>query len=377
MAIRGILLALVCVPVASVVFTASAATPVRVALAGKPSTPVAGRAWTVRLAVRPASFRGVVRVTATGARRIDVRAAGGHGSYRARLVFPSAGRWTLAARAAGRTSRLGKVQVQPVPAQPVAFTEPTSIELEPAGTLLLVENNPGRLLRVDPANGNVTPLVPSVPRAYATVRAPSGSVFFSADNQLRRLDAGGAVTTVAEDAAGIGPLAVAPNGDVYYTTETRIYRLAGGAGPPIHVAGTGVQGGAGDGGPAVSAQLARPHGIAVAGDGALLVSDTDNDRLRRIDPATGVITAFAQVGSPRGIDVAADGTIYVIDSKQRRLLRLNASGAAAGSLGPAFGDPYDVEVASGGVAYVLEAGSTGWVRRVAADGTVTTVSRRP
>jgi streptogramin lyase len=44
--------------------------------------------------------------------------------------------------------------------RPVRFVQPTSIEAEPAGTLLLVENNPGRLLRVDPRNGRVTVIVP-------------------------------------------------------------------------------------------------------------------------------------------------------------------------------------------------------------------------
>ncbi len=229
---------------------------------------------------------------------------------------------------------------------------------------------------MDPQTGNASTLATSA-RAYAVVRAPSGTVFFSAENALHTIDASGAVATVAQTTGEVGPVAVAPNGDVYYTTATQIFRLPGGAGPPVHVAGTGMQGGAGDGGAAVNAQLSAPHGIAIAADGALLVSDTGNDRLRRIDPATGVITAFAQVGSPRGIDVAADGTIYVIDSRQRRLVRLSATGAAIGPLGSVFGDPYDVEVAGGGIAYVLEAGSTGWVRRVAADGTVTTVSRRP
>ena len=354
---------------------ASAAPPVRVSLAGKAPSLVAGRAWTARLAVRPVSFGGSIRVIATGPKRIEVRATGRRGSYRARFVFPAVGRWALAARAGGSTSRLGSVQVRPAPATPVAFTQPTSIDLEPAGTLLLVENNPGRILRLDPTSGRITVLMPAALNPYAVVRAPSGSAFVSVDNELRRLDATGAFTTIASVDGHIGPVAAARNGDVYFTTGTRIFRLAGGAGTPVRIAGTGVEGGGGDGGPAANAQLSSPHGLAIAADGAVLVCDTGNDRVRRIDPATGVITAVAHVGGPRGIDVAADGTIYVVDSVEKRLLRLGPSGARIGFLGPSFGDPYDVEVADAGVAYVLEAGPTGWVRRVAADGTVTTVSR--
>jgi glucose/arabinose dehydrogenase len=173
----------------------------------------------------------------------------------------------------------------------------------------------------------------------------------------------------------IGPVAAAPNGDIYYATATQIFRVAGGAGPPIRIAGTGVQGGGGDGGAALNAQFSAPHGLAMAGDGALLVSDAGNDRVRRIDLTTGVITAFAQIGTPHGIDVATDGTIYVIDSRDNRVVRLSASGARIGFVGPVFGLPYDVEVANGGVVFVLEAGPVGRIRRVAPDGTVTTVSR--
>ena len=64
------------------------------------------------------------------------------------------------AQAGGATSRLGSVRVRRPPARPLVFAQPTSIDLEPAGTLLLVENNPGRVLRVNPANGRVSVLVP-------------------------------------------------------------------------------------------------------------------------------------------------------------------------------------------------------------------------
>jgi len=340
---------------------AGAAAPVKVSVAGKLTSPVAGKAWTLRLAVRPASFRGAVRVRASGPRRLDVRATGSRGTYSARLLFPSAGRWALTALAAGRSSRLGAVQVRPAPARPVPFTEPTSIELEPEGTLLLVENNPGRLLRVDPASGRVTVLVASLTRPYSVVRTPGGAILVGVGNLLERVDAGGSATTVVQSDGDIGPLAVAPGGDVFYATADRVFRLPGGAGPAVPIGSPG---------------LSAPHGLAVTVDGAVLVSDTGHDRVLRIDPASGATSVLAEVGSPRGLDVAADGTVLVVASKLGRIVHLSAAGARLGLVGPAFAVPYDLQAAPGGATYLLEAGAVGWVRRIAADGRVTTVSRR-
>jgi sugar lactone lactonase YvrE len=56
------------------------------------------------------------------------------------------------------------------------------------------------------------------------------------------------------------------------------------------VAGTGEAGFSGDGGLAVEAQFRQPHSIAFAPDGALLVCDIGNRRIRRIDLASGIIT---------------------------------------------------------------------------------------
>jgi hypothetical protein len=46
------------------------ATPVRVTIVGKPTTAVAGKAWKVRLAVRPASFRGIVSASSRPVRTV-------------------------------------------------------------------------------------------------------------------------------------------------------------------------------------------------------------------------------------------------------------------------------------------------------------------
>jgi len=129
-----------------VAFETSSPNRVRVTLLGKPQTLTVGRAWTARLAVRPATFDGALRIVAKGPSTIQVRATGGRGTYRAKLRFPRAGRWSLTAGAGRSTSRLGSVRVSPAPG---TFVYPTSIDLEPSGMLLLVENGRRRLLRLN------------------------------------------------------------------------------------------------------------------------------------------------------------------------------------------------------------------------------------
>jgi sugar lactone lactonase YvrE len=245
--------------------------------------------------------------------------------------------------------------------RPAPFVQPTSIELEPSGTLLLVENNPGRLLRVDPGSGRATVVVRSISRPYAVVRASSGRIFVSTASSLRRIDVRGKLTVVARVDSDIGPVAAAPNGTVYFSAGAHVYRLRAGASAASDIGS--------------KESFAYPHGLAVAPDGAVLLADTGNNRIVRIDPATGATSALAKVIGPRGLDIATDGTIYVVESGANRVLRLSASGTRIGYLARTSGDLYDVQVAPGGVAYVLEAGATGWVRRIARDGTVTTVSR--
>ncbi|MDX6411061.1 MAG: tripartite motif-containing protein 71, partial [Gaiellaceae bacterium] len=224
----------------------------------------------------------------------------------------------------------------------------------------LVENGLARVLRIDPATGSSTTIAASIPKAYAVARAPSGSVYVSGAHVLLRIDGAGTPVAVAETDANIGPIAVAPNGDLYFATDTSVFELPRGAGPPIPVA----------------TQLSAPHGLAVAADGAVFVSDTGHGRVARIDPVAGVITTVALIGTPRGLDVATDGTVYVVDSIAKRVVHLSVTGAVLGFAGPAFPDPYDVAFAPDGALWLVDTAASGRVRRIARDGSVTTLSRR-
>ena len=63
------------------------------------------------------------------------------------------------------------------------------------------------------------------------------------------------------------------------------------------VAGTGRKGDKGDGGPALSAEFNGMHSLAVGPDGSVYLADTWNNRVRKLDPKSGTISAFAGTGA--------------------------------------------------------------------------------
>jgi sugar lactone lactonase YvrE len=104
-------------------------------------------------------------------------------------------------------------------------------------------------------------------------------------------------------------------------------------------AGTGEPGYGGDGGPALSAKLGRPDGIAIDANDVLYFTDSGNNLVRKITP-DGIISKVAgeaQVGrairnpegpfnSPRGIAVTPDGSLYVADRGHARICKIDSSG---------------------------------------------------
>jgi sugar lactone lactonase YvrE len=94
-----------------------------------------------------------------------------------------------------------------------------------------------------------------------------------------------------------GALAISPNNELYICEQqTHRIRKVDNSGHISLVAGTGKGGFSGDGGPAVGAQFQTPRDIVFDDSGNLYVTDRGNNRIRKIDPK-GIITTIAGIGN--------------------------------------------------------------------------------
>ncbi|WP_416483225.1 RICIN domain-containing protein [Streptomyces sp. CL12] len=177
------------------------------------------------------------------------------------------------------------------------------------------------------------------------------------------------------------------------------------AAPPIStVAGDGTAGPKGDGGPAVSAQVDRPIGIAMDRTGTLYVADYGGHRVRRIT-TDGKISTVAGTGSgtfggdggpatsaqlknPCGVAVDKEGNLYIADSENYRVRKVTVDGkistvvgagtsTTSGDGGPAtaarLNRPTGVAVDDDGVLYIADY-SGHRIRRITTDGRISTVA---
>lgn len=187
----------------------------------------------------------------------------------------------------------------------------------------------------------------------------------------------------------------------------RIFRLDGTE--LVHFAGTGKDGYAGDGGPALDATFKGMHGLAVDRAGNLFVADTHNHCVRRIDGATGKVSTLAGNGTAGyagdggpgaearfngvfAIDLApteAEDTLYVVDLFNRRVRSINTTTGkvalvagngkkgvpqdGAKAVDSPLADPRAVAADAAGNVYILERGGNA-LRVVRPDGTIRTVA---
>lgn len=267
---------------------------------------------------------------------------------------------------------------------------------------------------------------------HSIAAGPDGALYIVVDGgRVRRVGRDGIITTVAGNGSGSGcpsngsqataapmhpqAVAVGPDRALYIADVpcARIYRV-GSDGLITTMAGNGVAGFSGDGALAVAAQLSNPGGIALGSDGSLYISDRGNSRVRRVGP-DGIISTVAGNGSswytalpppnvigdggpasnamvgPAGLVVSPDGTLYIADAGTDRVRRVGPNGIISTIAGTSVGmvgsgdgglainanlglsSDSGVTIGSDGSVYVTDTYQNR-VRRIAPDGTITTVA---
>ncbi len=219
------------------------------------------------------------------------------------------------------------------PANEAGFFAPTGVALDSRGNLYISTDN--RIRRIDSASGIITTIAgiganrsggdggPATEAALADPKGltvdNAGNVFVAAKNRgrIRHVDAAtGIITTVAGGGIGNpmekifgdgGPateafvklpedVALDDQGNFYIATDNRIRKVDAATGIITTIAGTGFRGLEGDDGPATSAGMAQPTGVEVDHQGNIFIADSDNHRVRKVDGATNVMTTVAGIG---------------------------------------------------------------------------------
>ncbi len=265
------------------------------------------------------------------------------------------------------------------PAAQARLTTPHGIALGPDGSLYIADTTYPSIRRVSP-NGIISTV------------AGTGTSGYSGDGGL------------ATQAQLVSPsdITIGSDGSFYIADYgSHSVRMVGADGIITTVVGTGVSGFSGDGGPATQAQLSGPGGVALGPDGSLYISDTLNNRVRRVSP-DGIITTVAGSGAwghggdgglatlaqfryPNGLALSPDGSLYIADYYSGRIRRVSSDGIITTVAGGGYGSddgpatqallngPSGVAFSPDGNLYIAE--NRGHrIRQVSPEGIITTVA---
>lgn len=271
------------------------------------------------------------------------------------------------------------------PSTAVSLRNPSGVEIDPDGGLVIVDTGNHSIRRVDLDTGIITTI------------AGTGTAGNTGD--------GGSATAARLSSPLRAEYDAAGNLYIADTANHRIRRIAAGTGVITTVAGTGTSGSSGDNGPATSARLNNPSDVAFDAAGNLYIADRGNHRVRKVTIETGVITTVAgngssgftgdevaatttRLNSPYSVDVGPGGELYIADYNNERVRMVDTGGivhtvagtgvaAAGGDGGLAIdGDlhkPMHVMVDPSGGLWISEFNNTK-VRYVSPDGTINSIA---
>ncbi len=207
------------------------------------------------------------------------------------------------------------------PAVKARLNQPFDVALDSQGDLYITDTFNHRIRKIDHTTGTISTI------------AGNGTKGFSGDG-------GPAVRAQLNEPYG---LVIDPQGNVFFADRLnfRVRRIDGTTSAISTVAGNGSKVYFGDGEPATKAGLVEPNGVALSRDGkTLLIADVAGHRIRRVDLTSGLITTFAGTGRPshdgdggpadlasiwgaRAVDVGPDGSVYILEREGNRLRVVN------------------------------------------------------
>jgi uncharacterized protein (TIGR03437 family) len=327
----------------------------------------------------------------------------------------------------------------PVPAVNASIGGPSSVTLDSSGNVYFSSLN--CIFKID-STGTLTRIAGNARAGYSGDGSPAvslqlsaatglafdaaGNLFFadSSNQRIRKLSPSGALSTVAGNGGlefisygSIGDGGPASNAGFYYPgavvvdaagdvliadTSNNEVRKVSPNGTITALAGTGASGYTGDGGPATSARLAGPSGLALDAAGNLYIADNSNNRIRKVSPS-GMITTVAgngilgysgdggaatsaELAYPNAVAVDSSGNLFIADSGNFVVRKVTAAGVistvAGGASGPALGDggpatsaylqsPYAVAVDNAGNLYIADINAA-LIRKVSPSGIIST-----
>ncbi len=274
------------------------------------------------------------------------------------------------------------------PATAARLSGPRGVAVDSDGTVYIAESGNRRIRKVD-TSGII----------YTLKFTESGDF-----HPFRNVDIEDAYD-VAVDSQGNVYIAETADADRVADRRARIRKVAT-DGTISTVAGTGLWGFSGDGGPATAARLSNSRGVAVDSSGNIYIADTSNRRIRKVD-TSGIINTIAgtatsgfsgdggpataaQLNGPEDVAVDSSGNVYIADTFNHRIRKVDVSvnpptiSTIAGTGNQGFsGDggqataadlnaPRGVAVASDGTVYIADDNHR--IRAVATDGTISTVA---
>jgi uncharacterized protein (TIGR03437 family) len=271
------------------------------------------------------------------------------------------------------------------PATSAQLNSPTGVALDSAGNLYIADTVNNRIRKV--SGGVITTVVgngtpgfggDNGPATSALLNSPRGVAVDSAGNlyiadnlnNLIRKVSNGVITTVPTSAVLRYPSGVAVDsaGNLYIadTDSNRVYEVSNGV--MTTVAGDGNDIFCGDNGPATSACVFEPTGMAADSAGNVYIADFGNNRVRKV--SAGIITTVAGGGdtfadnvpatsalmAPFGVALDSAGNLYIADAGGR--IRKVSGGVittvAGGSPSNQLYDPYGIATDSSGNLYIAD-----------------------